>query len=44
MVSRAGCVEERKGRGTAPLLEVIEVKGVGFIREPVQLAMQRRTN
>ena len=34
-----GCAEEAKGRGAAPLREVIGVKGVGFIRELVQLAM-----
>ena len=33
-------MEEGKGRGTAPPLRVIGVKGVGLIREPVQLAMQ----
>ena len=39
MVSGGGCVEIGKGRGAAALLEVVLVKEVGFIQEPVQLAM-----
>ena len=35
-----GRVEEGKGRGAAQLLEVIWVKGVGFIRELVHFLMQ----